>query len=239
MTTTDNHIPTSTDNTHDLLGLSPDAQHHAAEARRLEANGLLDRTILPLVLQASSLPSESSATVPVASSSGSTPSALSPTPAPAPPPESTRNTLTWRERTKLSVWLDEPATKARAAKESDTLIAKDATTALNFTITPANITSMRHELAIEKIKPEKEKDKEKPAEADITLADLHRRLDSLETAQRAQLPSDPIQGHTTAEVVHELKTRLAHIEELLRFNIKNDYLGISENLRRSNPLCTA
>lgn len=118
------------------------------------------------------------------------------------PPSGHRNSLKFSERTKLSLFLDTPDLRARAAKESDTLIATAATAALHFEVTPANITSMRRELGIEKLKPERSSPSEALAQ-DEQIALLTHRLEN------------------TTTLVHLLSGHISRLEVLLEYHLRD------------------
>ena len=122
-----------------------------------------------------------------------------------------RNALKFNERTKLSVWLNTDDMRDRAAKESDATLATEATEALGFDVTAANITSMRVNLGIAKAKPEKPA----PAAAgDVDVVLLFQQVQSL-NIQNEQLK---IRADGTDALIATLRAHIHYMEKIISDN---------------------
>ena len=114
-----------------------------------------------------------------------------------------RNVLKFNERTKLSLWLNTDDMRARAAKESDATLATEATQALGFDVTAANIASMRVNLGITKAKPEK------PASTEENWLDT---LQKKVAAQGIEIEHLKVHAQGTDKLIATLRAHLHHIE---------------------------
>ncbi|MBN8422858.1 MAG: hypothetical protein J0L73_28375 [Verrucomicrobia bacterium] len=121
-----------------------------------------------------------------------------------------RNALKFNERTKLSVWLNTDDMRARAAKESDATLATEATEALGFDVTAANITSMRVNLGIAKAKPEKPA----PDAGDVDVVLLFQQVQAL-NIQNEQLK---IRADGTDALIATLRAHIHYMEKILLDN---------------------
>lgn len=126
------------------------------------------------------------------------------------PKRAATNHLTLKQTSLLYIWLDQPENRDYVAKESDADTAIRATNALQFAVSPGNITGTRKALGILKFKPEKPAD----PPADVDLITLQKQL----TTQGKEIETIKIEARTTRDAYNLLVSHVRYLQLIILQN---------------------